>query len=304
MLPITQIRKLILDHELRTSNKDFTFRFVDILEAEKENLLVDEGSGEENADQLEEAEYFLGSNPVKTPQELTLRKGLEDKIKTWSTEGIGKKEEEEELLASIPRKGLVNLEAPNLNEEVIVNLEPKVLARDEHLRGCQDLTGAAMASVSSKLNKFLENSKTPLIREAILDGLSSSVKLLSKLFHSLSQARKIFLIRRYEERIQKILKKVQPTTLLFEDNLKALIETSRAIQKVSKELKPRTKQWKSSSLNWRSSTSRKEAVRGSFNQTQVSRPSTSNNSQNSRSTRYKAPARRFYKQSQPQRSRR
>ncbi|XP_043476192.1 uncharacterized protein LOC122507509 [Leptopilina heterotoma] len=74
------------------------------------------------------------------------------------------------------------------------DIQHRALSRDEHFKCYQDLTGAALASISTTLNKILEDSKTPLSREEILENLSSSVKLLSELFHLLTQARKVFLV--------------------------------------------------------------------------------------------------------------
>lgn len=192
---------------------------------------------------------------------------------------------------------------------MLIDLVPKALARDEHFKGYQDLTGAALSSVSITLNKILEDSKIPLVREEILESLSSTVKLLSELFNALSQARKVFLEKtirgRYEEKLQKVFKKVQSTSFLFGDNLRSLIETSKAMERVSEDLKPKLRlPLSSSALNWRSSTSRREVMRGNVNQYQTSRQAFPNNRQNKHSSRYKGPAKKYYTLSQPQRSKR
>lgn len=79
---------------------------------------------------------------------------------------------------------------------------------------------------------ILEDNKTAIDRKDLLKRLSDTVKLLSELFSSLTHVRKKFLLGKYDEKIQKTLKRVEPTTLLFGDNLKGLIESSKAIEKV------------------------------------------------------------------------
>lgn len=223
---------------------------------------------------------------------------MAERIQAWSTKGFGTKEEKEKLINSVPRKSNINLVAPVLNEEVAVDLHPKMSARDEHFRGYQELTGAALAAVSSTLSAILNDSEEPLEREEILENLSVATKALSELFYSLTQSRKVFLLGKYDKRVQKILKKVLPTAFLFGDNLKGLVESSKAMEKVSKELKPKPSQPRTNSLNWRSPTLRREVGRGGFNQQRnfTLRVPNQNN-------RLKAPAKRFYTQSQPQRRR-
>lgn len=188
---------------------------------------------------------------------------------------------------------MVNLVAPEVNEEIFVDLHPKSLGRDEYFKDYQDLTGAALASVSSTLSRVLDDCLIPLSREEILKKLSSAVKLLSELFYSLSKERNIFLVGRYEERIQKSLKNVQPTSFLFSDNLKSLIETSKAMERVSKDLKIKSTkpQVRTNPLNWRS-----------FN-TSRPRTFTSNSRFTNNSTQSRGPAKRSYNQTQPHKNR-
>lgn len=96
----------------------------------------------------------------------------------------------------------------------------------------------------------------PLDRDILLTKLSNAVKLLSHLFFFLTTARKSFLSGGYKEKVQKILKKLEPTTFLFGDNLRAVIDSSKVMEKVSKDLKPKQKVpfHQNQALNWKSST--------------------------------------------------
>lgn len=183
-----------------------------------------------------------------------------------------------------------------------MDLHPKALARDEHFKDYQEMSGSALAAVSSTLNDILCDSEEPIDSNVILDNLSSATKILSHLFYSLTESIKVFFLRKYDERIQKILKKSPPTTLLFGVNLRALIDSSKAMESVSKDLK--TKSWFYSEpkyLYWKSSAQKREVTRGSYNQ-QRSYISKASNSNSRR--RWKAPTKKFYLKPQPQRNRR
>lgn len=98
---------------------------------------------------IDEAGYFLGDNPDQVTDGINVREDVVKRIKIWIKSGVGKKEDREKLIASVPRKGQINLEAPWLNEEIVVDLHPKALARNEHFREYQNLAGSALAALSS-----------------------------------------------------------------------------------------------------------------------------------------------------------
>lgn len=74
----------------------------------------------------QEVEYFLSENPTDSPKELKLRKDVVERIQDWTTKGFGTQEEKEKLINSVPRKANINLIAPVLNEEIAVDLHPKM----------------------------------------------------------------------------------------------------------------------------------------------------------------------------------
>lgn len=293
------MKTAIADQKRKKSPSCFhvtNFLVTDVLrhEQRQEKMATDDDTSESN----DEAERFLEENPTRETEDLKLRKEVEIRIKAWIKSGIGKKDIKDSLLEKIPRKGQLNLEAPVLNEEIIVDLHPKAAARDDHFREYQNLTGAALSTTALVLSQILGDFETPLDRDSILNNLSSEVKVLSDLFFSLTQARKTFLVGKYEEKLQKILKKVEPTTWLFGDNLKGLLETSRAMEKVSREMKTKAPRGPLRSLNWRSSVGKKEVARGSNYQ---NKPNTSRHNYKSRTS---GPARKYYPQAQPQQNRR
>lgn len=285
----------------------YIFSGLDILSLDKENQpdaqRTDQMEMNEVESQQDEAEEFLGIDPsVQQPPEISLRKEVADRIKFWCNKGIADKEEKLRLLAQIPRKGQLNLEAPVLNEEITADLLPRALAKDEHFRDYQNITGAALSSSSSVLSMILNDSQEPLDRQTLLTNLSNTVKLLSDLFFNLTQARKAFLVGRYDEKVQRILKTAQPTEWLFGDNLKTTLENAKALERITKELrfKPRPPlRAGNAALNWKSSTARREGVQSSYKSSPAKFNRSATNNGYNRQRPY--PTKKFYAQSQPQR---
>ena len=258
----------------------------------------------EDSSYEDEAEIFLGLNPSnQKPKEILLREDLADRIKIWMRSGLNK-EDKGNILSSIPKKGQLNLKAPCLNEEIAVDLHPRALSRDEHFKDYRNLSGAALSAISSVLSMILENKEHPLDRNLILKNLSNAVKLLSDLFFLLTQARKTFLLGKFEDKIQKILRKIEPTDYLFGDNLKSVIETSRAVEKASRELKPKTRTplRQGNNLIWKSSSVKKDLGRGSYKSHQSGSTTWRISSTFTRNKTHLAKS--YYTQSQPQRNRR
>ena len=163
----------------------------------------------------------------------------------------------------------------------------------------------ALSAISSVLSIILDVKEHPLDRSLILKNLSNAVKLLSDLFFLLTQA---FLPlprgRKFEDKIQKIFRKIEPTDYLFGDNLKSVIETSRAVEKASRELKPKTRTplRQGNNLNWKSSSVKKDLGRGSYESHQSGSTTSRISSTFTRNKTH--PAKSYYTQSQPQRNRR
>ncbi|XP_043472375.1 uncharacterized protein LOC122505029 [Leptopilina heterotoma] len=248
---------------LDNDQQDKELEFEDIPQSEGDAANAEHfPTEEENTPMEDEADLFLGANPeIAALAEIEIKEDLSARIKSWLAKGLASKEEKEKLLKIIPRKGNVNLEAPLLNDEILVDTNPKALTRDDFFKDYQNLTGSALSAVATVLDMIFKDAEDPLERDVILSNLSNAVKLLSHLFFSLNQARKSFIMGKYEDKIQKILKKVKSTSLLFGDNLKAVIESSKAMEKVSRDLKPKVKTSgkPNSSLNWKSSPVTREA---------------------------------------------
>ncbi|CAG5093457.1 Protein of unknown function [Cotesia congregata] len=95
----------------------------------------------------EETETVLGDNPSADNKELLdLHQSLVSRWPTWMTEGL-KKETKEVIVDKYSRKGNINLEAPELNEEVLASLNETGVKRDKLFIVEQNLVGSAMAAL-------------------------------------------------------------------------------------------------------------------------------------------------------------
>ena len=218
---------------------------------EYEEYLAGGLSGDEiELDGLDETEQYLGAHPLQTDLgELWLSQEIADRMVAWTTKGMTSKEEKEKLLKSIPRQGRAipndggteeirfNLEAPKLNEEVKLMIQPK--AKDNYFREFQNLAGSIISETSSLFDMITYDAEMPLERKTILKKVSNATILASELLFLLNQSRKIFQLRNFEDKTQKVLREVESTSWLFGYNLKGVIESTTALERWPKTLRLR-----------------------------------------------------------------
>ena len=147
-----------------------------------------------------EADIFLGENPNNQQiKEIALRDDIADRIQAWTKNRL-KKEETEIILDLIPKEGKISLEAPALNDEIAAGLHPNAQTKDDYYKKYQNQVGASLSATASVLSMILNDKSEPLDRKVLLTALSNAVKLQADLHHQLNQARKVFLVGRYEEK--------------------------------------------------------------------------------------------------------
>ena len=83
----------------------------------------------------------------------------------------------------------------------------KELEKNDHFKNNQNLSGTAIASITTALNMIINNRKIPLSRKVLMKHMSDWMKLLSELFFLRRQARKVFLPGKYDEKLAKTTKK-------------------------------------------------------------------------------------------------
>lgn len=134
------------------------------------------------------------------------------------------------------------MEVPLLNEKIMADLHPRALPKDKHFRKYHDVSGAALTMESRLLHMSLSDKSDPpnIQREIYMKHLYASVKLQSELQFYLTKAKRSFIISKYQEKLQETLKNIEPTNWFFGDNLRLVVENSKAMEKVSKEMNPKS----------------------------------------------------------------
>ena len=190
-----------------------------------------ESSHSEDSGTEDEASFFLGVNPDKNSQEeINISKDLAARLLAWTKKGLDKKEKDD-LIESIPRKGPVYLEAPDMNQELTIRLQYNVLSRDDHFKGFQTSLGSALSSSAKVLDMILRDKEEPLNRGLLLKNLSDSVKLQADLFFTLMEASKLLAVGCFSDKIQRAFKKLSSSEVLFDGDVAKLIASDNMLEK-------------------------------------------------------------------------
>ncbi|KAJ8683485.1 hypothetical protein QAD02_019277 [Eretmocerus hayati] len=167
-------------------------------------------------------DQFLGE-PLKKSKTLELKPKLAKKVQAWMQSGIQKKEDRQKILDDIPRTGVVNLEAPILNEEIASQLNSKELSRDNFFKLYQTIAGSTISLASSmiqslKKDVFPQSNVPQDVKDNSIRSLSNIIKLNSDMYQMMCIGRKHFLVGGFEAKTKKALAKAQPTQFLFGDD--------------------------------------------------------------------------------------
>lgn len=262
----------------------------------------------ERTEEEDESEEYMGELPNKNnKKELTLSLGTSQRIQAWLKNGLSKDRREKlKVLDTISRKGAnINLEPPNLDDEI----EDKALITNDHfLKDYANLASGALAASAHVYDAILNDNKKQVNRSELMSNLAASVKLLSHLCHELTNARRYKIINSYSENTQKIMKKTEPSTLLFDGKLTKLAESHKALEKSRKDLQPKksvpTFPRANRPLNWEGPPNRRKAG-GPINYRTNQRSSGSRSWQPpANRTRPYSNVRKTYSQTQPQQNQR
>ncbi|KAJ8682858.1 hypothetical protein QAD02_018650 [Eretmocerus hayati] len=203
-------------------------------EAQATLLNLREGKDAENEEESEETrrfnliiskelDEFLADPHDQQTKLLSLREDVSERVKLVLDAGLLRKSDRDELLQSIPRDGDLQLEAPILNQEMMLTLQKEEATRDNFFRQYQKIIGSTISEAASLLNTFtelaprlgLEGEESKKDRQSVLKPLSNIIRLSSDLRHMITTARKEFLSEGHGSRMQKILKSVKTTQFLF-----------------------------------------------------------------------------------------
>lgn len=129
------------------------------------------------------------------------------------------------------------------------------------MKDYSNLASGVLAASAFVFDAILNDEEKPLERDELLRYISSTIKLLSHLQYELTSARRYNIINTYDEKAQKIMKKMEATTLLFDGKLAKLVENSKTLEKSIKELQPKkllTQANRHGGLNWNGPNRRRE----------------------------------------------
>lgn len=104
----------------------------------------------------EEVGTVLGADPTAENKKLLeLHQSLVARWPIWLSEGLPK-ESKDQVLEKYPRKGNINVETPELSEEVLATLNESGVKRDKLFTAEQNLVGSAMSAVGKSITMILK----------------------------------------------------------------------------------------------------------------------------------------------------
>lgn len=114
-----------------------------------------------------------------------------------------------------------------------------MITNDHFLKDYSNLASGALAATATVFDAILSDDKKPIDRKDIMKNLASFLKLLSHLNYEITNVRRYKIMNAYGEKAQRIMKKTEPTNLLFDGKLSKLVESQKVMEKSLKELQPK-----------------------------------------------------------------
>ncbi|KAJ8679302.1 hypothetical protein QAD02_015089 [Eretmocerus hayati] len=172
---------------------------------------------------LDEFLVDLGSRKDKV---LELSQPVADRVRTIMADKIMDKKQRTAMLKNIALIGALDLEAPAINPEI--TLKEPLATKDNFLKQYQTIAGASISQAATLLDAWTILTSNLAIDEStkkkFYEGLCSIVILNTDLIHMMSMARRDAILPRFDEKIQRAMRKTQVTKQLFGDDVKSLIE--------------------------------------------------------------------------------
>lgn len=259
-------------------------------------------TNQNTSDQQDDYEKHMGVDPAKAKEELTISPEMARRIQSWLKSGISPEDKKYKLkiLETIPRTGGdLNLEPPALDPEFYT---PKLVTEDNFLKDYANLASGALAANAQIFDFMTRLDFAGLDGGMVKRNLAASIKLLSHLMYELTFARRHKIINAHGTNpiIQSLLKKTEPSNLLFDGKLNSICESKKNLEKTQRELSYKPKKnfgldRSTSSLNWGSSASRRES--GWSSKSRRHAPARHFNNNNNRGRSF--PQKRSYHQTQP-----
>ncbi|KAJ8667949.1 hypothetical protein QAD02_009612 [Eretmocerus hayati] len=161
--------------------------------------------------------------------------------------GIQKKEDRQKILDDIPHTGVINLEAPTLNEGIASQLNTKELSRDNFFKLYQAITGSTISLASSMIQSlekdvFSHTNVPQEVKDNTIELLSNIIKLNSDMYQMMCIRRKHFLVGGFQAKTKKALARARPTQFLFGGDIKSLVDGANSLERSARVMKPKNNQ--------------------------------------------------------------
>ncbi|XP_074110087.1 uncharacterized protein LOC141534558 [Cotesia typhae] len=213
----------------------------------------------------EDVETVLGADPTAgNKKDLDLHPSLLARWPTWLSVGLPK-ESKESVLDKYSRKGNINLEAPELNEEMLITLNESGVKRDKLFTAEQNLVGSAMSAVGDSISLILKDDEEPVDHLVLLERLADTGKLLAQLHFQISSARKSFISPVLSKPMKELLQKTKLGVFLYGEKLTEKIKAVKSIKKFGKEMKNTLPTSTTTSFNKFTKTNQKPVTSRSLN---------------------------------------
>ncbi|XP_071578071.1 uncharacterized protein [Temnothorax nylanderi] len=146
-----------------------------------------------------------------------------------------KREEEEskireEIMRKFPRKGVLQVEAPKLNPEILAYMSGAAKSRDKHFVASQNAVGSTMIAVAKSISLILELEEGE-ISNTLLKLLGNAGKLLAGVHYQHSVMRRAFILPGIDEKYRELLKKSDITDDLFGKDLFKRLKHTKSMGK-------------------------------------------------------------------------
>ncbi|KAJ8974148.1 hypothetical protein NQ317_003085 [Molorchus minor] len=192
-----------------------------------------------NDDTMEE---ILGSNPLnKNVEGPELAPDLASRWESYLSSGIEKESRKKLIEKYNPPSNCKYLKAPTLNPEVEVLLATADNKKDKFLKNLQELMGKGITAGGEALTKLLTQRDIADTATGATQALVDSGKLLTDIFHTVSNHRKYQLYKYFSDSVQKIATQQKIDTSLFGTDFAEKCKLAKSVEATAKELqKPGT----------------------------------------------------------------
>ncbi|KAJ8669685.1 hypothetical protein QAD02_000944 [Eretmocerus hayati] len=218
-------------HSNTPSNSESEYSDQDELKAGLDSPYIDSDEEDDAALDIDkELNKWLVDLRNHTSKPLELSQSTIVRLQTILSAGLLENKERKELLKKISRVGDgINLEAPEMNSEISNNLKSPESTKENYLKQYQTMIGATLSEAATLIDLLTDVLPTldKKLSKKLIRSLSNIIRVNADLRQMITIARKDNATQDYDNKIQRILKKTEPTSFLFGDDVKSLMDGAR-----------------------------------------------------------------------------